>query len=108
VGERDGEPNELFHILYDGTVMDEHRYTVLGGQADTISEEMGTSYTEGLDLAAAVRLGTQVLGATDARVLTADQLEVAILDRTRPRRRFRRLEDDEVTGYLGEGAAESA
>ncbi|MGH9038922.1 MAG: proteasome subunit alpha, partial [Acidimicrobiia bacterium] len=102
------EPNELFHILYDGTVMDEHRFTVLGGQADAISEEMATSYTEGLDLAGAVRLGTQVLGAPDARVLTADQLEVAILDRSRPRRRFRRLEDDEVDRYLADGAGASA
>ena len=108
VGEREGEVNELFHILYDGTVMDEHRFTVLGGQADAISEELGTSYTEGLDLAGAVRLGTQVLGATDSRVLTADQLEVAILDRTRPRRRFRRLEGDEVDRYLAEGAPEPA
>jgi proteasome alpha subunit len=108
VGERDGEPNELFHILYDGTVMDEHRFTVLGGQADAISEELATSYTEGLDLAAVVRLGTQVLGAPDARELKADQLEVAILDRTRPRRRFRRLEDDEVDGYLTEGADTTA
>jgi proteasome alpha subunit len=107
VGDRPGEPNELFHILYDGTVMDEHRYTVLGGQADAISEELGTSYTEGLDLAAAVRLGTQVLGAPDARILTADALEVAILDRTRPRRRFRRLEGEEVDRYLAE-ATDSA
>ncbi len=107
VSETAGEPNELFHILYDGTVMDEHRYTVLGGQADAISEELGTSYTEGLDLAAAVRLGTQVLGAPDARILTADALEVAILDRGRPRRRFRRLEDEEVDRYLAE-ATDSA
>ncbi|MGZ4785941.1 MAG: proteasome subunit alpha, partial [Acidimicrobiales bacterium] len=28
--------DQLFHILYDGTVMDEKRFSVLGGDADTI------------------------------------------------------------------------
>jgi proteasome alpha subunit len=30
VGANPEEPNELFHILYDGTLMDESDYTVLG------------------------------------------------------------------------------
>jgi proteasome alpha subunit len=105
VGERDEEPNELFHILYDGTVMDEHQFTVLGGQAEAIAENLKSRFTDGLDLAASIRLGTEVLGAPDNRSLSADQLEVAILDRTKPRRRFRRIPDDELAGFLSETAA---
>ena len=101
VGDRPDEPNELFHILYDGTVMDEHRFTVLGGQAEDIAENLSSSYSDGLDLGAAIRLGTQVLGAPDNRTLTGDQLEVAALDRTRTRRKFLRLGGDELTALLG-------
>jgi proteasome alpha subunit len=102
VGEREGEPNELFHVFYDGTMMDEHRFTVLGGQAEAIAEILQSDFTDGLDLGAALRLGTRALGAPDGRQLAADQLEVAILDRSRPRRRFRRIEGEELTTLLVE------
>src|SRR5688572_4221252 len=32
------EDDQLFHILYDGTVMDEDRFSVLGGEAENIAE----------------------------------------------------------------------
>jgi proteasome alpha subunit len=100
VGESDDEPNEMFHILYDGTVMDEHGFTVLGGQAEAISDSLKASYTDNLDMAAAIRLGAKSLGSPDSREIAADQLEVAILDRSRPRRKFRRLEDGELAALL--------
>jgi proteasome alpha subunit len=100
VGENSDEPNELFHILYDGTMMDEHGFTVLGGQAETIAEKLKSSYIEGVDLATTIRLGTQVLGAPDNRTLGPDQLEVAVLDRTRPRRKFHRIKSEELVGLL--------
>jgi proteasome alpha subunit len=103
VGEQDGESNEMFHILYDGTVMDEHGFTVLGGQAEAITDALKADYTDGLDLGAAVRLGTKALGSLDDREMEADQLEVAVLDRSRPRRKFRRIEDDEVNQLLAAG-----
>ena len=61
---------------------------------------MKADYTEGLDAGAAIRLGTKALGSPDDRQIAADQLEVAVLDRTRPRRKFRRIEDDEVAQLL--------
>jgi proteasome alpha subunit len=39
VGEDDAA-NRLFHILYDGTVVDETGYTVLGGESDAIGERL--------------------------------------------------------------------
>ena len=36
----DDGPDQLFHILYDGTVVDEDRYTVLGGDADAIAQRL--------------------------------------------------------------------
>ncbi|MDD9350019.1 MAG: proteasome subunit alpha, partial [Mumia sp.] len=60
-------------------------------------------YTEGLALEAAITLAAKALGHDDTtpRVLTADQLEVAVLDRTRTRpRKFKRLTDAQVDAAL--------
>jgi proteasome alpha subunit len=100
VGAESGEPNELFHILYDGTVMDEHGFTVLGGQADSINTALEEEYEEGCDLGAAVRLGAKVLGEGQQATVPADQLEVALLDRNRPNRTFRRIRGPELEGLL--------
>ena len=40
----DPSRDRLFHILYDGTVVDEQGYTVLGGEADAILERVKASY----------------------------------------------------------------
>jgi proteasome alpha subunit len=95
----DSEPDELFHILYDGTVMDEQGFSVLGGQADAISQALGTTYEGDMDLGAALRCGATALGNDDGPP-PADQLEVAILERGRAKRAFRRIKGDELTGLL--------
>ena len=92
--------DQLFHILYDGTVMDEHGFTVLGGQAEAITDALKADYSENLDLGGAIRLGVKSLASPDDREIAADQLEVAVLDRNRTRRKFRRIEDDEVGAFL--------
>jgi proteasome alpha subunit len=96
------EGDELYHILYDGTVMDEEGSAVLGGQAEQVAEALESRYNPELDSGAAIRLGAAVLGGPDT-LLTADQLEVAILDRSKPRRAFRRIEGDELAEILAAG-----
>jgi proteasome alpha subunit len=95
----DGHPDQLFHILYDGTVMDESRFSVLGGDAEAITARMREVDTDELPLAGAVQAATAALGGPD-RQLQADDLEVALLERGNGRRCFRRLTDDEVTQIL--------
>ena len=90
---------QLFHILYDGTVMDERRYSVLGGDAEAIASRLDESYTDELTLDAAVKAGTAALSGSD-RTLDADDLEVGVLSRSNGRRCFRRLTDDEVARIL--------
>jgi proteasome alpha subunit len=96
---RGDEPNELFHILYDGTVMDEEGFSVLGGQAEAISESLRERYQPGLDLRAAIGHGAAVLG-TDGASLGSEQLEVALLERARPHRAFRRIRNAELDALL--------
>jgi proteasome alpha subunit len=85
------EGDELFHILYDGTVMDEEGYTVLGGQAESIAD---------VATADAVRLGADVLSGADQQPLPAGQLEVAMLERAPTGRAFRRLRGDDLEALL--------
>src|SRR5213078_4671448 len=55
VGET-ADDDEQYHILYDGTVMDEEGSTVLGGQAEEIAEALESRFTTDMDAAAAIRL----------------------------------------------------
>jgi proteasome alpha subunit len=95
------EADELFHILYDGTVMDEEGSTVLGGQADTIATVLHERYRTDLGRDDAVKLGAEVLAGADGAPLGADQLEVAFLDRSKERRAFLRLRAPELAALLG-------
>ncbi len=100
VGATPEEPNQLYHILYDGTVMDEQRFTVLGGEAERIAGVVGEGFTDSMALADAVKLGAGSLAA-EGETLTATQLEVALLDRARPKRAFRRIKGEELEALLG-------
>lgn len=94
-----GADDQLFHILYDGTVMDEGGFSVLGGDAEAITSRLRDLELGGEPLAAAVTAATSALSGPD-RSLKAEDLEVAVLARSNGRRCFRRLEDDEVTTLL--------
>ncbi|MGZ6545907.1 MAG: proteasome subunit alpha, partial [Actinomycetota bacterium] len=86
---------------FDGSVTDEHGFIAIGGHAEDLTEALKQQYQEGWDLATAVRTGVKALGAPDQREIAADDIEAGILDRTRThRRKFRRLDDAEVTQML--------
>jgi proteasome alpha subunit len=91
--------DQLFHVLYDGTVFDEERFAVLGGEAEAITQRMESSYAAGWGLADALKAAVAALGGAD-RTLTPGDLEVAILTRGDVRRAFRRIEDDELGPLL--------
>ncbi len=93
--------DQMFHILYDGTVMDQRNVAVLGGDADTIGERLRSSFEPEveLDLAAAVKLGVSALAGPD-RDLSTSELEVAVLARGNGRRCFLRVTDVGVAEIL--------
>ena len=93
------EGDQMFHILYDGTVLDERTYTVLGGDAEAIGVRMKESYRDGQTLAAALQSAATALSGPD-RTLAATDLEVAVLSRANGRRCFKRLTDDAVAESL--------
>jgi proteasome alpha subunit len=88
------EGDQLFRVTYDGSITEEPDFAVMGGQAEAIATAMRTSYRNDLELGAAVRAAAHALGEAGAdqpRQLTSTQLEVAVLDRSRAKRAFRRL-----------------
>jgi proteasome alpha subunit len=96
--------DQLYHILYDGSVVDEDRYSVLGGEADAIAARLEVAFEANWDLAGAIRAAAGALAGPD-RAPVATDLEVAILARSNGRRAFQRIEDDEVGEALQAGAA---
>ncbi|MGH2663622.1 MAG: proteasome subunit alpha [Actinomycetota bacterium] len=107
VGERP-EDNELFHILYDGSVTDEDGFVAMGGESDRLTERLREGYRPELPLADALKVGVDALPAQNGQAegdgsepLTPARLEVAVLDRNRPRRKFRRIADEELGTLLG-------
>jgi proteasome alpha subunit len=82
--------DEMYHILYDGTVMDEANYSVLGGEAEAIANRLQASWQPALSLEEALQVAVSALAGPD-RVLQPSDLEVAVLERSSARRAFRRI-----------------
>ena len=100
VGFPDGRgEDQLYHILYDGTVVDEDRYSVLGGESEGIQERLQSTYAEGWSLAEA--LAGAVAALADDDTIEPDNLEVAVLERPSERRAFRRIDERELVSLLG-------
>jgi len=98
IGDEPGH-DELFHILYDGSVVDEERFSVLGGEADTITGRLEASWADDLDLPRALRAAVDALTGPD-RSLTGRELEVAVLARSNGRRKFARIEGTRLEELL--------
>ncbi len=91
--------DQLYHIAYEGTITDEDRFAVLGGETEIITNRVTSAYVDGWDLDTALRAAVTALAGPD-RTLGAEDLEVAVLARTTGRRAFRRLGVDELAERL--------
>src|SRR5437588_7711626 len=70
------ETDEMYRVLYDGSLQDEQGVVAMGGHAEQLMESLSQGYQSGLDLAAALRLGAQSLAEADTtRELKASGLE---------------------------------
>ena len=87
--------DDLFRITYDGSIGDEHGFVAMGGQAEAI--------------ALAVKALGSIGGEGGApRQLNGGQLEVAVLERARPGRAFRRIAGNALTPLLPPAPPEPA
>jgi proteasome alpha subunit len=74
----------------------------MGGQSEEIRRYLKDNFQENLDVAAALRLGVRALMVTQNKTLTERDLEVAVLDRTKERRKFRRIPTEALHQLLTE------
>jgi proteasome alpha subunit len=87
------ESDQIYRLTYDGSVGDEHGFVAMGGSADRVATALSEAHRDGMTLPEALQAAVSALGAQDdeARTIPADFIEAAVLDRTRPLRKFKRL-----------------
>jgi proteasome alpha subunit len=98
--------DQIYRLTYDGTVADEHSFVVMGGQAEQLGRRVKEGWRENMSLGEALRLAVAALGSgegSSSRTIEAAQLEVAVLERNRPRRAFRRLTRQVLADLLTDG-----
>jgi proteasome alpha subunit len=104
--------DQIYRITFDGSVTDEPGFVAFGGQADQVSAALKEAYSDGMSLteAFAAALGALSAPATNGETpdYTAAQLEVAILDRTRDHRTFRRIRAARLEEMISEYRASSS
>jgi proteasome alpha subunit len=94
-------PNEIYRISFDGSIFDEKSVAVIGGRAETVQgflKDNNSSHTLTLD--EALRLCVTALDHTASQKLQPEGLEVAVLDRSRTGRKFRRLAVSDIRRAL--------
>jgi proteasome alpha subunit len=102
----DDDDHQLYHIAYDGTVVDEVDFTVLGGDSATINDRLSASYHTGWPLDEAVRHCVAALAGPERSLGPAD-LEAAVLEQGNGRRAFRRLSNEDLAELLTEPPGEA-
>lgn len=85
--------DQLFRLTYDGSIFDEPQFVVMGGQTEPVVNKLKESFEEGFGLQRALTVAVEALRATSTGNGEGEpvKLEVAVLDRERPRRAFRRI-----------------
>jgi len=105
VGEQP-DSDQLYRLTYDGSIVSEPDFLVMGGgQAEALVAEMREAFTARQPLADALAAAVRALGSVGGadgspRAIPAAQLEVAVLDRTRGKRKFKRITGAALTELL--------
>jgi proteasome alpha subunit len=96
-----GDLNELYRISFDGSIIDERGFTAIGGRADALQSFLRERYkTEAPSLKTALAVSVSGLESVTNQKISLEGLEVAVLDRTRSGRKFRRIPSAESRQIL--------
>ncbi len=119
------DSDQIYRITFDGSVSDEPGFVAFGGQADQIAAALKERFSDGMSLTEALGTALAALAAPSTgsssssnstaaqgngaqTELAAAQLEVAILDRARAHRTFRRLRGARLEELLAESRSAPA
>ena len=101
------DDDQIFRLTYDGSVADQRGFVAMGGASDVAEERLRAGWHPGMNLREVLHLAVDVLAHGEngeRRTLDGSQLEVAVLDRERPRRSFRRIVGPVLSRLLERGA----
>ncbi len=97
------DADQIYRITFDGSVADEHGFAAIGGQADQVATALKERYSADMSLTEALGAALAALAAPgNGEEMAVGQLEVAVLDRTRTHRTFRRLQGARLEELLRE------
>lgn len=94
--------DQLFRLTYDGSIFDEPQFVVMGGQTEPIVTGLKEGYEDDADLEQVLPMAVRTLRSTSPNNGEPVKLEVAVLDRNRPRRAFRRITGAALDALLPE------
>lgn len=87
---------EIYRIQFDGNLASVERFGAMGGGEQELTEALTDVYEPGMELAEALRIAIGAIEQVNGDAIAADGWEAAVLDRTRPRRKFRRIPAEEI------------
>ena len=96
----DKSADRLFHVMYDGTVLDEHDFSVLGGDSQAVTDRLKISHVADTSLKIVLQNAIAALSGAETKLKYAD-LEIAVLERNGRRRCFRRIDESEIEAING-------
>lgn len=99
------DDDQIYRLTYDGSVADESGFVAMGGQPEAALAVLRERHRAGLSLVEAMDVAVSALSGNgeEQRTLAAAQLEVAVLDRTRLRRTFRRIVNGQLAALMPAG-----
>ena len=100
VGENSSQ-NELFRIAFDGSIFDERKFTAIGGRAEAIMTILRKEVGEDMPtLKGALSHCLMAIERMSDQNMASEGLEVAVLDRNRSGRKFRRIPPPEASTII--------
>ncbi|CAM3891602.1 proteasome subunit alpha [Nocardiopsis rhodophaea] len=103
----DSDGDQIYRITFDGSVVDERGFLAMGGSAERVSSALKERFDKDAPLGTALVSAMHALKHENGeqRELEASSLEVAVLERDREHRKFRRIQGDRLTRLIDEGHA---
>ncbi len=102
----DPSADQVYRLTFDGSVADEHGFVAMGGSSEAISAYLSEHWHAGLSVGEGLRIAVAALGRSvppgsahgesTTREIPLGHLEVALLQRDRPRRSFRRIGPEQL------------
>jgi proteasome alpha subunit len=92
--------NEIYRITFDGSIYDEKGYTVIGGKSEALMISLKEHYKGTASVKEMLKMSVKALEGVTNQPVTPNGLEVAVLDRTRQGRKFKRFTPEEIKDLI--------